>query len=93
MSGVGLRASRWAVAAFAIAWMGMAQPGLADERVEGAGIYLMEPGMPSVFTVDRTSPHKGRLGPPCRPTACDANGAVLRARPCKIAVAAGLPPP
>ena len=27
--------------------------------------------------------------PPCRPTACDENGAVLRARPCKMAVAAG----
>lgn len=55
MSGVGLRAFRWAVAAFAIAWMGMAQLGLADERAEGAGIYLMGPGMPSVFTFDQGS--------------------------------------
>ena len=35
----------------------------------------------------RWSPRSGGVFP-CRPTACDANSAVLRARPCKMAVAA-----
>ncbi len=55
MSGDAFGALRWALAALVTAWIGLAQPGLADGRVEGAGIYLMEPGMPSVFTVDRNS--------------------------------------
>ena len=48
-------ALRWALIALVAAWIGLAQPGLAGERVEGAGIYLMGPGMPSVFTIDRNS--------------------------------------
>ena len=55
MSGDASGALRWALAALVTAWIVPAQLGLADERVEGAGIYLMEPGMPSVFTVDRNS--------------------------------------
>ena len=50
-----LRTLLWALTAFATAWIGLAQPGLADQRTEGSGIYLMGPGMPSVFTFDRDS--------------------------------------
>lgn len=55
MSARALRAGRWGPAALATAWLAVAQPGLADPRVEGAGIYLMGPGMPSVFSFDRDS--------------------------------------
>ena len=50
-----LRTLLWALTALAVAWIGLAQPGLADQRTEGSGIYLMGPGMPSVFTFDRDS--------------------------------------
>ena len=36
MSGDAFRALRWALAVLVTAWIGLAQPGLADERVENA---------------------------------------------------------
>ncbi len=34
-----LRTLLWALTAFATAWIGLAQSGLADQRTEGSGIY------------------------------------------------------
>ena len=50
-----LRTLLWALTAFAAAWIGLTQPILADQRTEGSGVYLMGPGLPSVFTFDRDS--------------------------------------
>ena len=48
-------APRLTMAAVAVACLFNASTALADDRADGEGIYLMGPGMPSVFTFDRES--------------------------------------
>lgn len=48
-----VQASWWLLSVITAAWLVVIQPSLAAPRAEGAGIYLMEPGLPSVFTFDR----------------------------------------
>ena len=46
---------RSTLAAVAVGCLVVASTALADNAAEGEGIYLMGPGMPSVFTFDRNS--------------------------------------
>ncbi len=48
-------APRLTIAAVAVACLFNASTALASDRADGEGIYLMGPGMPSVFTFDRDS--------------------------------------
>ena len=48
-------ASRVTLVAVAVACLFNASTALADDKANGAGIYLMGPGMPSVFSFDRNS--------------------------------------
>ncbi len=48
-------APRLTMAAVAVACLFNASTALASDRADGEGIYLMGPGMPSVFTFDRDS--------------------------------------
>ncbi len=48
-------ASRVTLAAVVVACLFNVSTALADDKANGAGIYLMGPGMPSVFSFDRNS--------------------------------------
>jgi hypothetical protein len=48
-------AQRLTLTAAALACLFTASTALADDKANGEGIYLMGPGMPSVFTFDRDS--------------------------------------
>jgi hypothetical protein len=48
-------APRLTLAAATVACLFNASTALADDKANGEGIYLMGPGMPSVFTFDRNS--------------------------------------